>query len=87
MSKDANIITNNNNNEESCKAIECSKLGCPDDRCWSREPPVCQHRGTLDGCHPLCAGGCSQKNSARDCFACTAYILNGECIPECPSGL
>lgn len=86
MSKDTNIITNNNNEEERCK-VQCSNLGCPDDKCWSWDRDRCQYNDKLNGCHPLCAGGCTEKNSARHCYACTAYIHNGECISECPSGL
>lgn len=83
VSNDTNIISNN----EVSRCKGCSNSSCREDRCWTtQEPAKCQY-GKLEGCHPLCAGGCSQNHSARHCFACTAYMYNGECIQECPPGL
>lgn len=85
VSNDTNIVSNNGRSVRSCP--DCSKLGCIEDRCWSRETAVkCQFR-PLEGCHHLCAGGCYQKNSSRHCYVCNAYLHNEECIKECPSGL
>lgn len=83
VSSDANII---NDNESAQKCQGCLNSGCPEDRCWSQEHGRCQF-GRLKGCHPLCAGGCHEPHSAKHCFACTAYLHNGECIKECPLGL
>ncbi|VVC26405.1 Fibronectin type III,Growth factor receptor cysteine-rich domain,Protein kinase, ATP binding [Cinara cedri] len=84
VSNDSNIINNN----ETRRCPGCSNSGCPEDRCWSQQPSPdrCQY-GKLKNCHPLCAGGCDQYHSARHCYACTAYMHDGECIQECPPGL
>lgn len=82
VSNDTNIISNN----EAIRCQGCSQSGCPEGRCWTQKPAHCQY-GKLEGCHSLCAGGCYRNNSARHCFACTAFMYNGECIQECPPGL
>ncbi|KAL5244838.1 hypothetical protein ACI65C_012248 [Semiaphis heraclei] len=82
VSNDINVISS----DEPAKCKGCSNIGCPGDLCWSHEVGRCQY-GRLNGCHPLCAGGCDEPHSARHCFACTAYMHKGECIRECPYGL
>ncbi|XP_050539538.1 insulin-like peptide receptor [Daktulosphaira vitifoliae] len=82
VSNDTNIISSN----EAGRCQGCSKSGCPEERCWKQDPAECQF-GKLKDCHPLCAGGCYEKHSSKDCYVCTAFLHNGDCIRECPAGL
>lgn len=84
VNNNTNVINNFNESLKNCNL--CSDADCPEGRCWSQDPKNCQF-GKLNGCHPLCAGGCKEYNSDRDCLACTAYMHEGRCIKKCPSTL
>lgn len=86
VNNDTNVIRMNETTGIRCAREQYCSSSCPDNKCWSQEPGRCQY-GRLNGCHPLCAGGCYEKNSSKHCYACAGYLLNGDCIKECPSPL
>ncbi|KAK7605363.1 hypothetical protein V9T40_007221 [Parthenolecanium corni] len=88
MSKNTNqsyyeVVIRDNKDPRECNSQEvCQEAGCERNLCWSKSH--CQ-RLRLEGCHPLCAGGCHKPNSASHCYACRSLrTSDGECVSACP---
>ncbi|XP_065208199.1 insulin receptor-like isoform X2 [Planococcus citri] len=69
--------------EDECKSVDiCKSSGCERNLCWGKGSCQILH---LDQCHPLCAGGCYENNSADHCYACRGLVTNeGKCVSTCP---
>ncbi|KAK7574112.1 hypothetical protein V9T40_011303 [Parthenolecanium corni] len=88
MSNNANqsyyeVVIKDNRDPRECNSQQlCQEAGCERSLCWSKSH--CQLL-RLEGCHPLCAGGCYKSNSAFHCYACRGLLTTDkECVSACP---
>uniref|UniRef100_A0A1B6DN60 Tyrosine-protein kinase receptor n=4 Tax=Clastoptera arizonana TaxID=38151 RepID=A0A1B6DN60_9HEMI len=76
----------NNHQPSGCPSRKvCEEAKCQESLCWSNTDCQLQLQ-EVEGCHPLCVGGCSGPGP-KDCYSCRKVLtLDGECVSACPSG-